>query len=67
MRVIPTTSGYVVYIDNDSGTYAPNENHLPQIAKMFKENFPDIQVVAESIFDEHHKKVLEEIKRMETI
>jgi hypothetical protein len=35
---------FVMYIDNNSGTYSPNELDLPVVAGLLEKNFPGLRV-----------------------
>ena len=37
-------NGYKLVIDNNSGTYSPDIKCLPLLEKVFKVNFPDIEI-----------------------
>lgn len=37
---------YVLVVDNNSGTYAPDKDDLPSVAEVFRRNFPGLDVIA---------------------
>eukprot|EP00644_Phytophthora_capsici_P011731 jgi/Phyca11/509841/fgenesh2_kg.PHYCAscaffold_50_\ len=52
---------YKLYIDNNSGTYAPPKADLPKLKQIFEVNFPGISVEARDRDDEDLKKSRQEI------
>lgn len=58
--VAQTGSSYTLYIDNNSGTYAPNKADLPNLVACILQNFPDLDVKAVDRED----PVLKSLKRI---
>uniref|UniRef100_M4C0E0 C2 domain-containing protein n=1 Tax=Hyaloperonospora arabidopsidis (strain Emoy2) TaxID=559515 RepID=M4C0E0_HYAAE len=55
------SGGYTLHIDNNSGTYAPPENLLPQVEELLKSNFHKMSVKAVDREDEEQKKTRKKI------
>lgn len=61
-------SQYELVIDNDSGTYRPNKEFLPQLRDFFETNFPGLHIQALACDDENlvqMKKAQKENKKKE--
>lgn len=61
-HIRPSTTNlnkYKLIIDNNSGTYSPDVKCLPLVEKLFKTNFPDIEI---EVLDRGDPKLLEYIK-----
>lgn len=54
---------YELVIDNDSGTYRPDEKLLPVLRKFLEKNFPGLQILAKSCTDKELDKIKEEQKK----
>ncbi|KAF3941621.1 hypothetical protein ABW19_dt0209452 [Dactylella cylindrospora] len=48
---------FQLYIDNDSGTYRPPENHIPTFREFLKKQFPKIEVFVSHCAGEEGKKI----------
>jgi hypothetical protein len=46
-----TASEYTLVLDNNSGTYAPNKDHLPLLREVFLRNFANLKVEAYDFSD----------------
>ncbi|RFU26730.1 hypothetical protein B7463_g9617, partial [Scytalidium lignicola] len=55
---------YEVVIDNDSGTYQPKGDLLPDLQKFLSANFPGLHVVTKDCSDERLQKAKEERREM---
>ncbi|WVR04477.1 hypothetical protein IAU60_001480 [Kwoniella sp. DSM 27419] len=55
---------YELIIDNDSGTYRPNKDLIPVLAKFLKKNFPGLKVVVMACDDEKLDKIKESQKKV---
>eukprot|EP01063_Lacrimia_lanifica_P019095 TRINITY_DN2614_c0_g2_i3.p4 TRINITY_DN2614_c0_g2~~TRINITY_DN2614_c0_g2_i3.p4 ORF type:complete len:309 (+),score=93.45 TRINITY_DN2614_c0_g2_i3:1347-2273(+) len=42
----PGTGAPMLVVDNNSGTFAPDQTQLPRVAALFRHNFPDIAIDA---------------------
>ena len=51
---------YELVIDNDSGTYRPRADHLPQLQRFLEANLPGLQVVVKECQDERLGKMKDE-------
>eukprot|EP01124_Arcella_intermedia_P008219 TRINITY_DN1515_c0_g1_i4.p1 TRINITY_DN1515_c0_g1~~TRINITY_DN1515_c0_g1_i4.p1 ORF type:complete len:359 (-),score=71.40 TRINITY_DN1515_c0_g1_i4:51-1127(-) len=49
-----TDGSFRLVIDNNSGTYAPNKDHLPRLQKLMQLNFPGLEV---EVCDFHDEKL----------
>jgi hypothetical protein len=56
--------GYELVIDNDSGTYRPKGDLLPELKKFLNDNFPGIHVVVKECTDEDLSKWKDEQREM---
>ena len=44
IRPSKNKNGYKLILDNNSGTYSPSPKVFPLLEKVFKTNFPDIEI-----------------------
>mmetsp|Transcript_34546 Transcript_34546/g.97890 ORF Transcript_34546/g.97890 Transcript_34546/m.97890 type:complete len:148 (+) Transcript_34546:117-560(+) len=58
-HLIPEGDVYTLYLDNNSGTFAPNAELLPLLEQLFALNFPGLCVRAVSRDSEELKRVVQ--------
>ena len=57
-------SRYELVIDNDSGTYRPNKDYLPQFGDFMQANFPGLHIKTMACDDENLNKMKDEQKEL---
>jgi hypothetical protein len=55
---------YELVIDNDSGTYRPNKDFLPELKKFLNENYPGLHIKAMDGFDKELAKMKDEQRKI---
>ena len=56
-------NGYLLVIDNNSGTYAPSKDDLPLLQQLMQFNFPDIEIKAVDFNDPQLKLYHQDVAR----